>query len=257
MIERLKRVWFLLLAAAVVSAVGLPRLIDRAAAPPREDAAPAPTVATAPRLVVRDPDGQAIGWLRIRYPQTIRENQEGILEAEYTTGDTQWEAGDTQWKAGDGPDGGAGYRSVRPPTGMKVELSGADLALAPSPIHDFDVARIAATGSERVKWIVSPKKEGDHMLLVRFAVSPATFKAVPISANGEALGDDPQLLLPVKVVTIYGVPKAAVLIAKSGVGLLSFLLTLPAALLLFDKLFRQKRKVARRRRDRGDPAPPA
>jgi hypothetical protein len=102
---------------------------------------------------------------------------------------------------------------------MKVELSGADLALTPAPTHEFDVQRIAATGVERVKWIVSPKGEGDHVLLVRFNVSPATFKAIPISANGQAQGTDPQILLPVKVFTIYGVPKATVLIAKGGVGL--------------------------------------
>ena len=241
MLERLKRFWLPSLAAAVVCAIVLPRLIDMAAAP-------APVAADAPRLAVRDPDGATIGWLNIRYPRTIRENEEGVLEAEYTTGDTQWAVGSTP---------GGAYGAVRPPAGMKVELSGADLVLVPSPIHQFDVARIAATGRERVKWIVSPKKEGDHVLLVRFNVSPATFKAVPVSANGQALGDDPQLLLPVTVFTIYGVPKTMVLIAKSGVGLLSFLLTLPAALLLFEKLFRKKRKVARRRRDRGGPSPAA
>jgi hypothetical protein len=130
---------------------------------------------------------------------------------------------------------------------MKVELSGADLALTPSPSHEFDVQRIAATGVERVKWIVSPKDEGDHVLLVRFNVSPATFKAIPISANGQAQGSDPQILLPVKVFTIYGVPKATVLIAKGGVGLLSFLLTLPAAFVLFERFFKKKPKPRRKR----------
>lgn len=248
MLERVKRFWLPLLAAAIACVVVLPRLIDRAAAPPTAAPPPAPAVADAPRLAVRDPSGATIGWLNIRYPRTIRENEEGVLEAEYTTGDTRWASGSTS---------GSGYGSVRPPAGMKVELSGADLVLVPSPSHQFDVARIAATGREQVKWIVSPKKEGDHVLLVRFKVSPATFKAVPVSANGQALGDDPQILLPVTVFTIYGVPKTMVLIAKSGVGLLSFLLTLPAALLLFEKLFRKKRKVVRRRRDRGDSSPAA
>jgi hypothetical protein len=140
MLERVKRFWLPLLAAAIACVVVLPRLIDRAAAPPM-------AVTDAPRLAVRDPSGATIGWLNIRYPRTIRENEEGVLEAEYTTGSVQWAGGSTP---------GGAYGAVRPPAGMKVELSGADLVLAPSPNHQFDVARIAATGRERVKWIVSP-----------------------------------------------------------------------------------------------------
>ena len=242
MFERLKRTWFIWLAMAAVVAVVLPRLIDaRAASPPPPPATPA----AASRFVVHDPSGTAIGWLNIKYPRTIRENEEGVLEAEYTTGDTNWKTGQAKDAPGDGYD--YGYGSVQPPAGMKVELSGADLALTPAPVHVFDVQRIAATGVERVKWIVSPKDEGDHVLLVRFNVSPATFKAIPISANGEAQGSDPQILLPVKVFTIYGVPKATVLIAKGGVGLVSFLLTLPAAFVLFDRVFRKKPKPRRKK----------
>ena len=240
MFERLKRTWFVWLLAAVVVAVALPGLIDATArrAPP-----PAAELAAAPRFVVRDPSGTTIGWLNIKYPRTIRENEEGVLEAEYTTGDTPWKIGGA--KEGSGDD--HGYGSVQPPAGMKVELSGADLVLTPAPSHEFDVGRIAATGVERVKWIVSPKTEGDHVLLVRFNVSPATFKAIPISANGEAQGVDPQILLPVKVFTIYGVPKATVLIAKGGTGLLSFLLTLPAAFVLFERVFKKKPKPRRKK----------
>jgi hypothetical protein len=236
MFERLKRTWFIWLTMAAVFAVVLPRLIDARTGPqPPPPAAPA----AASRFLVHDPSGATIGWLNIKYPRTIRENEEGVLEAEYTTGDTHWKTG----PAGDD----YGYGSVQPPAGMKVELSGADLALTPSPTHEFDVQRIAATGVERVKWIVSPKDEGDHVLLVRFNVSPATFKAIPISANGQAQGSDPQVLLPVKVFTIYGVPKATVLIAKGGVGLLSFLLTLPAAFVLFERFFKKKPKPRRKK----------
>ena len=244
MIERLKRTWFVWLAMAAVFAVVLPRLIDARAAP---QPPPPATRAVASRFVVHDPNGAAIGWLNIKYPRTIRENEEGVLEAEYTTGDTHWKSGQAE-KAGDD----YAYGAVQPPAGMKVELSGADLALTPYPIHEIDVQRIAATGVERVKWIVSPKTEGDHVLLVRFNVRPATFKAVPISANGQALGGDPQILLPVKVFTIYGVPKATVLIAKGGVGLASFLLTLPAAFVLFERAFKKKPK-ARRKKAGGAP----
>lgn len=240
MFERLKRTWFIWLAMAAVFAVVLPRLIDAGAVRPP----PAPAaLAAASRFVVRDPDGTAIGWLNIKYPRTIRENEEGVLEAEYTTGDVHWKTGPD---AGDGAYDDA-YGGVRPPSGMKVELSGADLALTPAPTHEFDVQRIAATGVERVKWIVSPKDEGDHVLLVRFNVSPATFKAIPISANGQAQGSDPQILLPVKVFTIYGVPKATVLLAKGGVGLVSFLLTLPAAFVLFERFFGKKPKARRKK----------
>lgn len=239
MFERLKRTWFIWLLAAVVVAVVAPRLIDtRAVRPP-----PPPAPAAASRFVVRDPSGTAIGWLNIKYPRTIRENEEGVLEAEYTTGDVHWKTGEAKSDPGDA----YGYGSVQPPAGMKVELSGADLALTPAPTHEFDVQRIAATGVERVKWIVSPKDEGDHVLLVRFNVSPATFKAIPISANGQAQGSDPQILLPVKVFTIYGVPKATVLIAKGGAGLLSFLLTLPAAFVLFERFFKKKPKARRKK----------
>lgn len=238
MFERLKRTWFVWLLAAVVIALVAPRLIDARTAfqPP-----PPTTPAAASRFVVHDPNGAAIGWLNIKYPRTIRENEEGVLEAEYTTGDVHWKTGGAHGDA-------YGYDAVQPPAGMKVELSGADLALTPAPTHEFDVQRIAATGVERVKWIVSPKDEGDHVLLVRFNVSPATFKAIPISANGQAQGSDPQILLPVKVFTIYGVPKATVLIAKGGVGLVSFLLTLPAAFVLFDRFFRKRPKAKPRRR---------
>jgi hypothetical protein len=244
MFERLKRTWFIWLAMAAVFAVVLPRVIDARAAlePP-----PPATPAAASRFVVRDPSGTAIGWLNIKYPRTIRENEEGVLEAEYTTGDTRWKTGQAKGR----PATTTATAAVQPPAGMKVELSGADLALTPAPTHDFDVQRIAATGVERVKWIVSPKAEGDHVLLVRFNVSPATFKAIPISANGEAQGLDPQILLPVKVFTIYGVPKATVLIAKGGVGLASFLLTLPAAFVLFERVFRKKAKPKPRRKRTG------
>jgi hypothetical protein len=243
MIERLKRTWFIWLAMAAVFALILPRLIDARAAP---QPPPPATPPAASRFVVHDPSGATIGWLNIKYPRTIRENEEGVLEAEYTTGDVHW-------KAGQAKDGGYdyGYGGVQPPAGMKVELSGADLSLTPAPTHEFDVQRIAATGVERVKWIVSPKDEGDHVLLVRFNVSPATFKAIPISANGEAQGSDPQILLPVKVFTIYGVPKATVLLAKGGVGLLSFLLSLPAAFVLFDRFFRKKKPKPRRKKAAG------
>jgi hypothetical protein len=236
MFERLKRTWFVWLLAAVVIAAVLPGVIDSAA---RRQPPPSAQPAVAPRFVVRDPSGTAIGWLNIKYPRTIRENEEGVLEAEYTTGDVQWQAG-----AASDP---YGYGGVQPPSGMKVELSGADLTLTPAPIHVFDVERIAATGVERVKWIVSPKDEGDHVLLVRFNVSPATFRAIPVSANGEAQGSDPQILLPVKVFTIYGVPKATVLIAKGGAGLASFLLTLPAAFVLFERFFKKKPKARRKK----------
>lgn len=236
MLERLKRSWFIWLLLAGACAVVLPRLIDARAAAP---SAPMASLAQAPRFVVRDPDGTVIGWLNIKYPRTIRENEDGVLEAEYTTGEAAWETGSAK--------PGEGYGSVRPPSAMKVELSGANLALTPGPAHEFDVQRIAASGVERAKWIVSPKAEGDHMLLVRFKVTPATYATVPVSANGEALGTDPQVLLPVKVFTIYGVPKTAVLVAKGGVGLLSFLLTLPAAFVLFDRLFRKKPKPRRKR----------
>jgi len=241
MLERLKRTWFVWLALAVACALVAPRLIDAGAARGQSPATPAQAVA--PRFVVRDPAGTAIGWLNIKYPRTIRENEEGVLEAEYTTGEARWATGSTSVAVPDP----YGYGSVGPPAGMKVELSGADLALTPAPSHEFDVQRIAATGVERVKWIVSPKTEGDHVLLVRFNVRPATFKAVPISANGQALGGDPQILLPVKVFTIYGVPKATVLIAKGGVGLASFLLTLPAAFVLFERVFRKTPKPRRRK----------
>ncbi|SFK60699.1 hypothetical protein [Caulobacter sp. UNC279MFTsu5.1] len=245
MMQWLKRTWFVWLSLGIVSALVAPRLIDAGAARRQPPATPAQAVA--PRFVVRDPSGTAIGWLNIKYPRTIRENEEGVLEAEYTTGDARWKAGSTSVAVPDP----YGYGSVQPPAGMKVELSGADLALTPTPTHAFDVQRIAATGVERVKWIVSPKTEGDHVLLVRFNVSPATFKAIPISANGEAQGSDPQILLPVRVFTIYGVPKATVLIAKGGAGLASFLLTLPAAFVLFERVFRKTPK-ARPRRKRAD-----
>ena len=242
MFERLKRTWFIWLAMAAVFAVVLPRLIDARVGPqPPPPAAPA----AASRFVVHDPNGATIGWLNIKYPRTIRENEEGVLEAEYTTGDTHWKIGQAKEGAANGYD--YGYGGVQPPAGMKVELSGADLTLTPAPTHDFDVQRIAATGVERVKWIVSPKTEGDHVLLVRFNVTPATFKAIPISANGQAQGSDPQILLPVKVFTIYGVPKATVLIAKGGAGLASFLLTLPAAFVLFERFFRKKPKPRRKK----------
>jgi hypothetical protein len=240
MFERLKRTWFVWLLVAVVLVGVAPRLIDAAA---RRQPPPSAEPAVAPRFVVRDPDGAAIGWLNIKYPRTIRENEEGVLEAEYTTGGVRWKTG----SAGDGADA-YGYGSVQPPAGMKVEFSGADLTLTPAPSHAFDVQRIAATGVERVKWIVSPKDEGDHVLLVRFNVSPTTFKAIPISANGEAQGSDPQILLPVKVFTIYGVPKATVLLAKGGVGLLSFLLTLPAAFVLLERVFKKKKAKPRRKK---------
>ena len=241
MVEWLKRTWFVWLLLAAACAVVLPRLIDSKTAP----APPAPTapVAQAARFVVRDPDGAAIGWLSIKYPRTIRENEEGVLEAEYTTGDTPWKTDPSATSPADP----YGYGPVRPPAGMSVEFSGADLTLTPSPTHAFDVARIAATGVERVKWIVSPKGEGDHVLLARFKVSPATYKAVPVAANGQDQGSDPQILLPVKVFTIYGVSQATVLMAKGGVGLLSFLLTLPAALVLFERVFRKTPKARRKR----------
>lgn len=232
MSQWLKRTWFVWLGLAVACALVLPRAIDAVAAQGRSPAATAVT----PRFVVRDPSGTAIGWLNIKYPRTIRENEEGVLEAEYTTGGVSWKTGDAY-----------GYGDVQPPAGLKVELSGADLTLTPGPTHAFDVQRIAATGVERVKWIITPRTEGDHMLLVRFNVSPATFKAVPISANGQALGGDPQILLPVKVFTIYGVPKATVLVAKGAAGLASFLLTLPAAFVLFERVFRKTPKPRRRK----------
>ncbi len=246
MLQRLKRTWFVWLALAVACALLLPRLID---ARTRPAAPPTAQVAAASRFVVQDPDGKAIGWLNLKYPRTIRENEEGVLEAEYTTGDTHWThaakggPGDLYDQAYDDA-----YGAVQPPEGMKVELSGADLAITPAATHAFDVQRIAATGVERVKWIVSPKAEGDHVLLVRFNVSPATFRAIPISANGQPLGADSQILLPVKVFTIYGVPKATVLIAKGGAGLLSFLLTLPAAFVLFERVFGKKPKAKPRRK---------
>lgn len=234
MLPWLKRTWFVWLLLAAVCAVVLPRLIDaKAVSPPP----PMAQAAQPARFVVRDPSGAAIGWLNIKYPRTIRENEEGVLEAEYTTGDTPWRgSADTH-----------GYGAVQPPVGMSVEFSGADLTLTPAGAHAFDVARIAATGVERVKWIVSPKGEGDHVLLARFKVSPATFKAVPVAANGQDQGSDPQILLPVRVFTIYGVPQATVLIAKGGVGLVSFLLTLPAAFVLFERVFRKKPKARRKR----------
>ena len=119
MFERLKRTWFVWLAMAAVFVVVLPRLIDARAT--RSEAPPAPSsaVAAASRFVVHDPNGATIGWLNIKYPRTIRENEEGVLEAEYTTGDTHW-TGAAKGGAADPYRYDKAYGTVRPPAGMKV-----------------------------------------------------------------------------------------------------------------------------------------
>jgi hypothetical protein len=235
--ERVGRVsgrWWPGLAFAALAALALALFLDDLlrrpppASPPRAAAMP---------YAVLNPAGRRIGALAVDWPRHLRENEDGLVELRYSAA----------------PGWAAAFRAsaadARTPLKLTVRLAAARLSLRPEPAeHRFDTARIAAAGSDRRSWILSPDKEGDYILLVRLEAEPAGFEAVPIAAAGVAQGGGGEVALPVRVSTRYLVPQWAVDLARLAASGLAFLLTLPLAAAWLARRRGAKPKAGGRRR---------
>ena len=232
-----RRRWLPLGLAGLAGLVIAFTLVDRLFLRPPPDGADLGPASFA-ALGVRSPYGAAVGTLDVEYPRSLRENEDGSILVRYRAAE--------------------GWRerfAAAPDLRLEVSIDAARLDIAPAPArHAFDNARIAAAGRDSRRWILSPKAEGDYTLLVRLSAQPAGFTTHHVAANGALLGEEEEVGLPVAVSTRYLVPQLAVDLAKGGVALLSFLLTLPAAAYAI-------RHLLRRRRPRpvpdAPPAPPA
>jgi hypothetical protein len=190
---------------------------------PRDDPPEAATV-----FAVLNPRGARIGALDVQYPARLRENQDGAILVRYSA--------DEAWR-----ERFAAASDLR----LEVAVHGGRLEVGPAPTaYAFDNRRIAATGADARRWIVSPEAEGDYTLLVRLAAAPAGFAVRRLTANGE-IREGAEAALPVAVETRHGLPQVAIDSAQLAVGLISFLLTLPAA------------AIALRQWRSGAPAPPS
>ena len=183
--------------------------------------APAPPArAAGAAFHVANPAGKRIGTLAIDYPRRLRENQDSEIRVRYEA-EAAWR---DQFAAAAGR-----AAAPRPTLKLSVHLAATRLVLEPPPpSYDFDNARILAGGDGR-SWILSPRQEGDYVLLARLHVEPAGFRAIPVAANRQDLGRAGTVSLPVTVVTRYSVPQVAVDLGKAAASLLAFLLTLPFA----------------------------
>ena len=209
---RIRKSAVVLFAVGIAGFLLVPSVFENFAAPPNVEAPPPPSsIAAAPfrPIQVHAPDGQAIGWLQISYPQNIRENEEQQLDIRYIGDKGKW-------------------GRVKDIQGMSVAVAAANLGLFPTPYeYRFNLDRIVKTGEDSHVWTVSPKQEGDYRLLVKFDVEPESFTAVPVAVNGAQMTTNGETSLPIRVTTRYNVPQSWIDVMKTIGYVLSFLLTLP------------------------------
>ncbi len=177
----------------------------------------APSVATP--LAVRTPQGQLLGWLRVTYPRTIRQNQDAPIDVLYKAQPDTWKS------------------AAKGPVSLAVAIRVNRLTVQPKPYtYRFDTARITRSGQDNHIWVLSSKQEGDYTLVLRLTAQPPDVQVRHIEVNGTpAPMNSAEVALPVRVETRYDVPQAVVDLGKAIAATLSFLLTLPAVKLLAER----------------------
>jgi hypothetical protein len=189
------------------------------------------TAADLSPIALRNSSGTTIGWLRIKYLRSMRENEDAPLDVEYLADRAAWSADPSL------------------PIALKLAVSvrASHLSILPQPNeYAFDIQRVMRAGGDNHIWTVSPEKEGDYTLVVRLDVAPSSFRAIPEEVNGSVLANEAgEIPLPVTVYTEYLVPQAAINLCKAAGAILSFLLTLPMSKIILD------RYLAKRSRKRG------
>jgi hypothetical protein len=198
----------LLFLAGISGFLVIPFFLERAAPSPVPQASLVAPHEVRP-IQVRTPDGQAIGWLQIGYPESLRQNEEQQLDIKYVGDKGKW-------------------GRVKDIAAMSVLIQAANLGLFPEPFeYHFNLARVVQTGEDSHVWTVSPKQEGDYRLLVKFSVQPESFTILPVAVNGIDVNTNGETSLPIRVNTRYDVPQSWIDVMKTFGYVLSFLLTLP------------------------------
>jgi hypothetical protein len=191
---------------------------------------PIPDPVVVPASEVFDPKGKTIGWLRIIYQRTLRDDEDSPLKVRYMADPTNWS-----------------HDPRAEQVILSVSVSAANLVLQPEPLHyTFSSRTLLLTRADERTWLVSTKKPGDYHILIRFDAPPG-FRSVAV--NGVQLADNSvETSLPVTVYTPYRMPQMVIDGAKLAGTILSFLLTLPLATILLTKYLEQRKKRARRQK---------
>ncbi|MFI0843963.1 hypothetical protein [Mesorhizobium sp. IMUNJ 23232] len=161
-----------------------------------------------------------IGWLNVRFPETMRINQDAPLIAEYVANFRAWNRN---------------QREVREYK-IAVELEAPNLEINPTPlVHKYNIERLLDYGREEKIWTVEPKREGEFTLVVRFfATGGASIRPMRIHVNDTTTVNNNQVALGVKVNTIYHVPQWVVNVIKAAGVAFSAFLTLPFVKVLLE-----------------------
>jgi hypothetical protein len=146
------------------------------------------------------------GWLQIDYQEKMRDNEDALFKVTYVA---------------------QGALDARAHQAFNVSVDSPSLTLLPEPLtYSFNGARLANNANDSHYWTVSAKKEGDFVILVRFAIPSGLFIG-QLAVNGNRNGLTAEIPLKVNVYTPYLFGQISAEVAKYAGAILSFLLTLP------------------------------
>jgi hypothetical protein len=119
---------------------------------------------------------------------------------------------------------------------LSVQLSAPDLSLSPTPYtYTFSSRAIIESQIDGTQWIISPKRPGDYVILVKFEVEPRDWHIGEVSANGT--GSNTQfgsIPLHVHVETMWFPSDVEVAVLKGLSQIFSFFLTLPLLAMILE-----------------------
>jgi hypothetical protein len=184
-----------------------------------------------------------VGWLKLGYPRIMKTNETAFVELAYTMAGVTTEFPDGRNQQVWSGLGHELYNTLEGSISVSVESSAFEIA------PRSEVSR--GPGSPlpvEATWIVTPKGEGNHFLLINIRQDLGTDLAVlkerptqvEVKINGETVAKDQRGVyrLPITVVTIYGVSQRAIGLAGLVIGLIGFLATWDILLPFLKRLLR-------------------
>jgi hypothetical protein len=187
---------------------------------------------------------EPFGWLDVEYPRTMRENQDAPINVIYRINGING-----TWDPPANIEFSKGQESTFKTLKLQLSLMASHFSVAPEPLeYRFDVNRIIERGNDNHIWTIAPKGEGEYTLVFSLVVEPRDFRGIRLGINGEKIDDGVrEVSLPVTVYTKYSVPSFVVELWKGAGAVLSFLLVLPAAKMVFDWALAKRSGGGRRR----------
>jgi hypothetical protein len=179
--------------------------------------------------------GTVDGQFSINYPAEIRENSSGTVQIRFTV----LQDSRPNWVFA---------KMLVESTPLPIILASTAISVEPSEPQAFD-----SNHPDLLKWTLTPKFEGQHLLSVRFsdvlrAHRPFVTKTVMINGATSSLDSSSTLVLPVSVYTSLGITRAAFDITRYLFAVIGFVLTVPFLQNVYKRCFPLKHNR--------DPSPP-